>query len=210
LRREATGEKPPEPQDATPVGQQVSLDQKAVKAETPAQKKKPADEKRKSKSDSKEPETHGEAIDKFITEFKKEVDKITGDTADQITVATIAADDSESPSPDDLNWEERLEKVSEDQIRLMSREIVHALAEQVAKQLVARVDPDVVYHLIKAPSMLAWSTKRKSPLLRPDSNADWRIRRPATYNNSTTEIVERKTPAWQAPTVGLHRTLGIP
>ncbi len=155
LRREASGEKKPKAKDETPVGPQISLDAKPAKnkATTPPQPKKPAEKKPEPEAESSEVPSHGEAIDKFISEFKKEVDKITGDTADQITVATIAADDSEPAVPGpgaDLNWEERLEKIPEDQLKIMSREIVDALAEQVARQLVARIDPDVVYHLIKA------------------------------------------------------------
>jgi hypothetical protein len=153
LRREASGEKKPEPAEETPNGPQVSLNEKTSKGATPATPKKPSGKKPRSKAEPEEQPTHGEAIDKFISEFKKEVDKITGDTSDQITVATIAADDTEpagSDSSRELNWEERLEKIPDDQLKIISREIVEAVAKQVARQLVARIDPEVIYHLIKA------------------------------------------------------------
>ncbi len=163
LRREATGEKAKAPDEDVPIGPQISLDDKPKAA---AQQRKPAEKTPSPKAKTKEAATHGEAIDKFISEFKKEVDKITGDTADQITVATIAADDSDatgSGSSDDLNWEERLEKVPDDQIRQLSREIVSAVAEQVARQLVSRIDPDVVYHLIKAALDARQGREEKKP-----------------------------------------------
>lgn len=153
LRREASGEKMPEPAQETPMGPQVSLDEKAAKAATPAEPETPPERQPQPKAEAAEQPTQDDAIDKFISEFKKEVDKITGETSDQITVATIAADDSEpaaSGSDRELNWEERLEKIPDDQLKLISRDIVEAVAKQVARQLVARIDPEVVYHLIKA------------------------------------------------------------
>ncbi len=166
LRREASGEKKTEPKLETPMGAQLSLDDKAAKAAADPQPKKPAAKKPEPKEEPKDLSAHGEAIDKFISEFKKEVDKITGDAADQITVATIAADDSEpagSGPAGDLSWEERLEKVPEDQIKLMSREIVDAVAKQVARQLIARIDPDVVYHLIKTAVDARLGREEKKP-----------------------------------------------
>lgn len=165
LRREASGEKTPASADNTPTGPQVSLDDKPAKAAA-SQAKKSDKQKQEAKSAKKDPATHGEAIDKFITEFKKEVDKITGETADQITVATVAADDSEparSDSEDDLNWEERLEKIPEDQLKSMSQEIVAAVAKQVAQQLIARIDPDVVYNLIKTAFGARLGQEEKKP-----------------------------------------------
>jgi CheY-like chemotaxis protein len=166
LRREASGEKAKIPDEDVPVEPQVSLDEKPAEAKAAPQPKKPAEKTPEPKAKSKESATHGEAIDKFISEFKKEVDKITGDAADQITVSTIAADDSDeagSRPADDLNWEERLEKIPEDQIKQMSQEIVDALAKQVARQLVSRIDPDVVYHLIKAALDARSGREKKKP-----------------------------------------------
>lgn len=165
LRREASGEKKPAPPEDVPMGPQVSLDDKPAKASA-SQTKKPAEKKPSPKAQPKDSSTHGEAIDKFISEFKKEVDKITGDSADQITVATIAADDSEpagSGRDADLNWEERLEKIPEDQLKSISREIVDAVAKQVARQLIARIDPDVVYNLIKAAVDARLGREEKKP-----------------------------------------------
>lgn len=153
LRREASGEKKPEPAAETPMGPQVNLDEKTAKRATPDKPSTSPEKKPQSKAQPKEQPTHGEAIDKFISEFKKEVDRITGETSDHIKVSTIAADDSkpaDSDSARELNWEERLEKIPDDQIKIISREIVEAVAKQVARQLAARIDPDVIYHLIKA------------------------------------------------------------
>jgi hypothetical protein len=96
---------------------------------------------------------HGEAIDKFISEFKKEVDKLTGEEAEKIDVATVAADKKPSSSDQkadgDLRWVEGMEKLPPDQVRKISQEIVVAVAKRVAEQIVARIEPDVIYHLIK-------------------------------------------------------------
>lgn len=126
-----------------PPEHQVSLD--APPPQPPAKEEVP-------ESDAKAPEGHSEAIDRFISEFKKEVDKITGDDTDQIPVTTVAPDETPAPdrkTADDLQWEEGIEKLPADQMRVISQEIVSIVAQRVADQIAARIDPKVVYQLIK-------------------------------------------------------------
>jgi hypothetical protein len=139
-----------------PPEHQVSLDSPPARSTTgPAEREQPPVIKEAPDGKDASPTSHEEAIDKFISEFKKEVDKITGeDEAEKIDVTTVAADETPSPSggkPEgDLEWVEGLEKLPPDRMREISQEIVGAVAQRVAQQIVARVDPDVVYHLIKA------------------------------------------------------------
>jgi DNA-binding response OmpR family regulator len=101
-----------------------------------------------------QPETHTEAVDKFISEFKKEMEKITGDATSGIEVTNIAPPErEEAPKPpapgSDLKWEEGLEKVTPAEIQTISEQLVASLADQIAEKIVASLDKDIIYHLIK-------------------------------------------------------------
>lgn len=156
LRKETDGAKAADDElpPSIPTGHQVSLDAEPETSKTdkpkqgqPSAKKQEVDQKPAAASD------HGEAIDKFISEFKKEVDKITGDEPEKIDVATVAADEGrggkDKKSGDGLSWDEGMEKLPPDQIREISGKIVALVAQRVADQIIARIDPNVVYHLIK-------------------------------------------------------------
>jgi len=99
------------------------------------------------------PPSHSEAIDQFISEFKKEVDKITGDDANiTVTNISIPSQDAgvEAKSDDaSLTWEEGVDSIPAAQVRTISKEMIDAIARRVAEQLVARIDPQVVYAMIK-------------------------------------------------------------
>jgi len=138
-----------------PPEHQVSLDSPSEGSTIgPSAKQRPQPKKEEPEQPPATSTAHGEAIDKFISEFKKEVDKITGEEAEKIDVTTVAADEtppgSGGKSEGDLEWVNGLEKLPPDRMREISREIVGAVARQVAEQIIARIDPDVVYHLIKA------------------------------------------------------------
>lgn len=104
-----------------------------------------------------QPPTHTEAVDKFISEFKKEMEKITGDPTGGIEVANIAA----SPEPGSkshpdpasgkakLEWEEGLEKITPAEISSIAGKLVESLADRVAQRIVENLDQDIIYHLIK-------------------------------------------------------------
>jgi len=100
--------------------------------------------------------THTEAVDKFISEFKKEMEKITGDPGANIEVTNIAPAENESPqlpepsSPkQDLNWEEGVEKLSSADIGEISSQLISEIAEQIARKIVERLDEEIICHLIK-------------------------------------------------------------
>ena len=99
------------------------------------------------------PPAHSEAIDQFISEFKKEVDKITGDDANiTVTNVSIPSQDTAHESRREeapLTWEDGAESLPAAQIRTISKEMIEAIARRVAEQLVARIDSQVVYAMIK-------------------------------------------------------------
>ncbi|MFZ5980130.1 MAG: hypothetical protein ACOYVF_05810 [Candidatus Zixiibacteriota bacterium] len=85
-------------------------------------------------------------VEKFIDEFKKEVEKIHSHEPETMVVDEELA--LNSPSPD-LVWEEKLEKVSPEQVNLFTRELTLALAERIAEKITAKIDPVKLTQLIK-------------------------------------------------------------
>lgn len=96
---------------------------------------------------------HSEAVDKFISEFKKEMEKITSDGAASIPVANIPPPEAGPEAPvkagPALPWEDKLENITPGEIRNLSKEMVQVMASRVAEQIVARLDTETVYRLIK-------------------------------------------------------------
>ncbi|GAH48288.1 unnamed protein product, partial [marine sediment metagenome] len=97
--------------------------------------------------------THGQAVDKFISEFKKEMDKITEDASPgfpDIPITNIAADGTAQPKAElQPGWEEAVEKVSSSDIRRISKDLVDTIAARVTDQILARIDQEMVYRVIR-------------------------------------------------------------
>ncbi len=97
--------------------------------------------------------THGQAVDKFISEFKKEMDKITEDASPDfpdIPITNVAAEGAMEPkAKSQLDWEEAVENISSSDIRRISKDLVDAVAARVTEQILARIDREMVYRVIR-------------------------------------------------------------
>lgn len=128
------------PQAQTPQSKTTPIEQPQSK---PASKQHVADKVKSGDSQS-------EAVDKFISEFKKEMEKITTDDDPQIPVANIPPQESTpDKSQDKLQWDENLEDLGEPELKNLSRELVNTISKQVAAKIVDLVDEDKVYALLK-------------------------------------------------------------
>ncbi len=83
-------------------------------------------------------------VDKFIEEFKKEIENIRTDEPASITI-----NEANSAKADEIVWEESMEKVSPDQINLFTRELITELASQIARRIADKIDGDKLMALIK-------------------------------------------------------------
>jgi two-component system cell cycle response regulator DivK len=93
---------------------------------------------------------HSQAVDKFISEFKKEVEKITGDAPPEIEVTTIPVSDQKAAAPEPiLRWEDGLEPVTPTEIRGMSKQLIDAIADKIAERIVAGLDEERVFRILK-------------------------------------------------------------
>jgi len=87
-------------------------------------------------------------VEKFIDEFKKEVERIHSDEPETMVVDESLAVNSQTP--ENMVWEEKLEKVSPEQVNLFTRQLTLALAERIAEKIAAKIDPVKLTQLIKS------------------------------------------------------------
>ena len=91
---------------------------------------------------SDDPSTKG--VDKFIDEFKKEVEKISSHETESITLK-----DSEYKKTTSANWHDSVGSVSKEQIEIFKKQFVAELAEKIAVKLADKIDADKLLLLIK-------------------------------------------------------------
>jgi len=86
-------------------------------------------------------------VDEFIDEFKKEMELLRSDEPESVVVQEDPARPEEAQPV--LAWEERLEKLSAEEVGIFTTRFVSELSEKIARKLVDRIDPDELLRLIK-------------------------------------------------------------
>jgi len=86
-------------------------------------------------------------VDKFIDEFKKEIEKIRAD--DQEVAVEDEGGTQVAVDEQDLVWEEKVEKIKPEHMEIFTREFVSRLAEKLAEQIAAKIDGDKLLQMIK-------------------------------------------------------------
>jgi hypothetical protein len=89
---------------------------------------------------------HSEGVEKFIDEFKKEIELLRSREG-ELPVAEPARPTAKPRTG--MTWEEELEAVSAEHMRVFSRELTALLAERIAERIAAKIDPDKLLALIK-------------------------------------------------------------
>ena len=87
------------------------------------------------------------SVDKFIDEFKKEVEKFGSDETESLTINESGQKLSESGSV--LHWTDSVEKITPQQIDLFKKEFVKELADKLAILIAEKIDSDKLLHLLK-------------------------------------------------------------
>jgi len=87
-------------------------------------------------------------VEKFIDEFKKEMEQIRDTDSDRLIpdVKTIGPD----LPKDKLGWEENLEQLGPSEMEMFTRVFAQELGRRVAEIIAAKIDPDKLMRLIKA------------------------------------------------------------
>ncbi len=105
------------------------------------------------------PPSPGEAVEKFIDEFKKEVEKIHDSEPESILV--VADQQSASLADADHNWENSLEKIAPDRVEWFTKEFVNTLAERIAAKIAAKIDGEKLLALLKSEIMAQAARKKQ-------------------------------------------------
>lgn len=87
-------------------------------------------------------------VDKFIDEFKKEIERIRASEGEPVMAEEAKA--RPQASGGQLAWEETLEKVNSSQVEFFSRQLAVELAAQLAEKIAAKIDSEKLLQLIKA------------------------------------------------------------
>ena len=99
------------------------------------------------------PKTAG--VEKFIDEFKKEIEKIRSSEPDAIFI------EEKHPEKEGLAWEESMEKVAPTQVEILAKQLAAEIAERIAQKIVSKIDPDKLLQMIKAELVAHFKEKRK-------------------------------------------------
>jgi len=93
---------------------------------------------------------HSEAVDKFISEFKKEMEKISDDIVPDIPVTNIPVTaESPLPEPAALAWQDSLTGLSEPELDRLADKMVEIIAEKVAQKIASLLDPKIVRTILQ-------------------------------------------------------------
>lgn len=86
-------------------------------------------------------------VEKFINEFKKEVEKVRSDEPESIM---LEADKSSGKTGvTEQKWENSLENITSEQVGLFTHQLCTELAERIADKIASKIDSDKLLNLIK-------------------------------------------------------------
>ncbi len=91
-------------------------------------------------------EAAGPAVDKFIDEFKKEIEKIHSSEPESIT---LNAEPSAKSEAERMEWEDTLEQLTPEKVELFAQRFIAELAERLAEKISAKIDSEKLLALLK-------------------------------------------------------------
>jgi CheY-like chemotaxis protein len=101
---------------------------------------------------------NAEGVEKFIDEFKKEIELLRSREGD---VPVAATPQSAPPPQGRMTWEEKVEAISVEHIRPFTKELTAMLAERIAERITAKIDPERLLSLIKEELVTAARKKER-------------------------------------------------
>jgi hypothetical protein len=88
-------------------------------------------------------------VEKFIDEFKEEMERIH--STEEPAVVAVKPDKYQPAAKEkELSWEETLERVSAEDMRIFSHQFAVALADRLASKILAKIDNEKLLQLIAA------------------------------------------------------------
>ena len=87
-------------------------------------------------------------VDKFIDEFKKEIEKFSSQETESITLNESDGQPTQSKQPS-MEWRDSIESISPEQMGIFKTEFVKELAERLAVKIAEKIDAEKLLSLLK-------------------------------------------------------------
>jgi hypothetical protein len=97
--------------------------------------------------DAPSPDT-GSSVDKFLDEFKKEVEKLQSDVPESVNLEPEQPSRSSSRGSERV-WQESAESIATDEVRLFTHQLRTELAEKIAEKIMTKIDSKELLNLLK-------------------------------------------------------------
>lgn len=94
--------------------------------------------------------SHNEAVDKFINEFKQEMQKISDEPVPKMSVPGASAESGQSKDGRPLAWEEAVEKITAAEMQAISQKIVDLVIRQVGERIKDILTPEMVAGILES------------------------------------------------------------
>jgi len=161
MRDESTGQNstPPSPPPSAKAPESQKLSFATTSSMLDPRTPGPAS-KVESKSVSEPAPSRGADVEKFIDEFRREIEVLK--SAEPESGLVNAASASPTSPGQGLAWEETLENVTPQQVAVFSRELAKELGERIADKIVSKIDPDKLLQLIKGEIIARHQRRRES------------------------------------------------
>lgn len=101
-------------------------------------------------SNKQEPKQHNKSgnVEKFIDEFRKEVEKFRDDDAPAVP-ASVPNTQGSADGAEGLGWEESVERLTPKEVAIFTRQVADRIGENVARMIERKLDPDKLLKLLK-------------------------------------------------------------
>jgi CheY-like chemotaxis protein len=96
---------------------------------------------------TKRPVVGTAGVEKFIDEFKREIEQLRADESDVVHESAPKRTDAKTEGG--LSWDETLERLTAEQAAAFTREFAAELGRRVAEMVVAKIDSDKLLRMIK-------------------------------------------------------------
>lgn len=90
----------------------------------------------------------GSSVDKFLDEFKKEVEKLQSDVPESVNLEPEQLSHGSSGGSERV-WQESAEDITSDEVSLFTRQLRTELAEKIAEKIMAKIDNEKLFNLLK-------------------------------------------------------------
>lgn len=89
-----------------------------------------------------------QGVDKFINEFKQEVEKFASLESENINIE-VDKQSQQQNNEEKINWEDSLEQVTPENLALFKKQFVMELAERIAIKIANKIDSEKLLNLLK-------------------------------------------------------------